>query len=210
MKDELYKYAELFSTQEDDILKNLYRETNIKFINPRMISGHLQGKFLEMISKVSSPSRILEIGTFTGYSAICLAKGLKTGGILHTIEIDAELEDTALKFFSLSGLENQIIMHIGDAKNIIPEINEIFDIVFIDGDKESYPDYYALVFDKVRSGGLIIADNVLWGGKVLSEPSNKDKETKAIMKFNEIAKNDERVENFILPLRDGLNICIKK
>lgn len=210
MTEELSRYSEVFSKQEDEILKDLFRETNIKHINPRMISGHLQGKFLEMISRISSPDRILEIGTFTGYSAICLARGLKAGGVLHTIEIDPELEDIAMKYFRLSGTENNIILHIGDARLILPEINEIFDIVFIDGDKEYYPDYYRLVFNKVRSGGIIIADNVLWGGKVLNEPSLKDKETLAIMEFNEMVKNDERVENFILPLRDGLNICLKK
>lgn len=209
MNDELIRYAELFSQEEDDILKSLHRETNIKHINPRMLSGHLQGKFLEMISRISCPERILEIGTFTGYSAICLARGLRKTGILHTIEIDRELEDIASKYFNLSGLEKSIIQHFGDAREKIPEINEKFDIVFIDADKENYSIYYQLVFEKVKNGGLIIADNVLWGGKVLNIPSPKDIETNGIIEFNNLVKNDKRVENFILPFRDGLNICRK-
>jgi predicted O-methyltransferase YrrM len=209
MNEALIKYAEMLSKDEDVILNKLNRETHIKHIHPRMLSGHLQGKFLEMISCIYNPEKILEIGTYTGYSAICLAKGLKNAGVLHTIEIDPELEEIAKKYFSLSGFEKSIIMHIGDAMDVINTMDEIFDIVFIDGDKENYPEYYKLLYNRVKTGGLIIADNVLWGGKVVNEPAANDKETKGIIEFNELVKNDKRVENFLLPFRDGIMICRK-
>jgi len=209
MNKELIAYAENNSDDENEILKKLYRETNIKHINPEMLSGHLQGKFFEALSKMVKPERILEIGTFTGYSAICLAKGLSIKGILHTIEVDPELEEIATRYFKLSGMEDKIRMHIGDAKSVITEIDDFFDLVYIDADKINYLNYYKLIFDKVKKGGFIIADNVLWHGKVLNNPDNIDKETNGIIEFNNFVKNDIRVENFILPFRDGLMIIRK-
>lgn len=198
------------SDKEDPILAELYRETNLKVLNPRMLSGHLQGKVLEMISKMINPEKILEIGTFTGYSAICLAKGLKETGILHTIEINDELEDLISKYLQKSGLENKIKLHFGDARKIIPEINEKFDLVFIDADKREYLEYYNIILEYVKPGGFILADNVLWNGKVIKQGSPEDLHTKCIIEFNEFIKNDNRIEKVILPLRDGLTLIRKK
>jgi len=175
-----------------------------------MLSGHLQGKILEMISKMIQPEKILEIGTYTGYSAICLAKGIKKGGKLHTIEINDELEDIVLKYIKKAGLTEVVSNHFGNALEIIPEINEMFDLVFIDGDKREYLKYYHMVFDHVKPGGFILADNVLWSGKVIELDSPDDEYTKGIFDFNEYLKNDSRVEKVILPLRDGLTLIRKK
>ena len=198
------------SDKEDPILAELNRETNLKILRPRMLSGHLQGKILEMISKMINPERILELGTYTGYSAICLAKGLKENGILHTIEINDELEGIISKYLVKSGLENKVKLHFGDVRKIVPEINEQFDLVFIDADKREYLDYYNLVFNHVKPGGFLLADNVLWGGKVIESESLDDEYTKGIFDFNEFIKNDDRVEKVILPLRDGLMLIRKK
>lgn len=195
---------------EDPVLQELNRETNLKILRPRMLSGHLQGKILEMISKMIHPEKILELGTYTGYSAICLAKGLKENGKLHTIELNDELEDFILKYFKKAGIENKATLHIGDAKSIIKEINEQFDLVFIDADKREYVDYYNLVFDYVKSGGFILADNVLWSGKVIEMETPDDEYTKGIFDFNDFIKNDDRIEKVILPLRDGLTLIRKK
>ena len=198
------------SDKEDSVLAELNRETNLKILRPRMLSGHLQGKVLEMISKMINPEKILELGTYTGYSAICLAKGLKESGILHSIEINDELEDFILKYLRKAEIENKVKLHFGNAIKIIPEINDKFDLVFIDADKREYLEYYHSVFDFVKPGGFILADNVLWSGKVIELESPDDEYTKGIFEFNEFIKNDDRVEKVILPLRDGLTLIRKK
>jgi len=195
---------------EDEILKELDRETNLNVIGARMISGHLQGQMLTMLSKMIHPKYILELGTFTGYSAICLAKGLQEGGKLITIEIDDELENIAKKYFEKAGVQQKIIQKIGSALEIIPTLNDTFDLVFIDAHKPEYPAYYEAVIAKVKSGGYIIADNTLWSGKVLDKPVPDDYQTLGIIQFNEIVKNDSRIEKVILPLRDGMTIIRKK
>jgi predicted O-methyltransferase YrrM len=195
---------------EDEILKELDRETNLKVIGGRMISGHLQGQVLTMLSKMIQPKNILEIGTFTGYSAICLAKGLQKNGKLITIEINDELESFASKYFKKAGLTDCIEQRIGSAIDIIPTLNQTFDLVFIDADKREYTEYFQLVFDKVSSGGYIIADNTLWSGKVLETPATDDHFTKGIIDFNTFIKNNNRIEKVILPLRDGMTIIRKK
>ena len=166
MEKELDKYIREHSTPEDKVLEELYRQTHLYVVNPNMASGHIQGKFLEMLSYMIHPSRILEIGTYTGYSAICLARGLKSGGQLHTIEINDELNEMSTHYFALAGVADRVTLHTGRAQDVIPEMKYIFDLVFIDGDKREYCEYYDLVFEKVRKGGFIIADNVLWGGKI--------------------------------------------
>lgn len=198
------------SDKEDPVLQELNRETNLKILRPRMLSGHLQGKILEMISKMIQPEKILELGTYTGYSAICLAKGMKENGTLHTIEINDELEDFILKYFKKAGIDNKVKLHIGDAKSIIKEIDEQFDLVFIDADKREYLEYYNIVLDHLKPGGFILADNVLWSGKVIEMDTPDDEYTKGIFDFNDFIKNDERIEKVILPLRDGLTLIRKK
>ena len=193
---------------EETLLYELFRETQLKVLHPRMISGQLQGRLLTMISQMISPKHILEIGTYTGYSAICLAKGLVHGGVLQTIELNDELEDIIHKYFKKDELKN-VNLHIGDALKIIPSLNETFDLVFIDGDKTEYLDYYHAVFDKVRKGGFILADNVLWSGKVVEAVDNNDKQTKGLVQFNDFVKNDTRIEKMILPIRDGLFLIRK-
>jgi caffeoyl-CoA O-methyltransferase len=207
---DILKYAEEHSSPEPDLLKELNRETHVKMVYPRMLSGHLQGRLLSMISRMVRPERILEIGTFTGYSAICLAEGLNEIGQLHCIEINPEFEEIILKYFRKASISDMISLHIGDARKIIPEMDEVFDIVFLDADKEQYTEYYKLVFDKVRPGGYILADNVLWGGKVLNKESVKDKETEGIKEFNNFVMNDSRVEQILLPFRDGIMVIRKK
>lgn len=210
MKKELENYILAHTGAEEPILAELARETHIKTMFPRMLSGHLQGKFLEMVSHMINPTAILEIGTFTGYSAICLARGLKDGGVLHTIDVDPELEPLAKDYFERAGLQDKIVQHIGDALEIIPSFDNAFDLVFIDADKENYLNYYHLVFDKVKTGGFILADNALWDGKVLLLDGKLDKETKGIKEFNEFVHKDDRVENMLLPLRDGIIMLRKK
>lgn len=207
VSEEINAYCEASSKPQADVLKELERETHLNMLYPQMLSGHLQGKFLSMVSVLLQPQAILEIGTFTGYSAICLASGLSEGGVMHTIEADEELEGTILRFFKKAGVEKKIMLHIGKAAEVIPTLNMQFDLVFIDADKESYPLYYDLVFDKVRKGGFIIADNALWSGKVLNE--KRDAETSGIHTFNQKALNDNRVENVLLPLRDGVMLVRK-
>lgn len=208
--EKIEKYALAFSQPESEVLKKLNRDTHAKVLMPRMLSGHMQGNLLNMLSKMIRPEQILEIGTYTGYSAICLAQGLKENGRLHTIDINEELEKMVRSFFGEAGLSNKINYHIGNALSIIPTINETFDLVFIDADKKNYAAYYDLVFDKVRSGGFIIADNVLWSGKVLEDKNKMDADTKAIHDYNEKVHNDDRVEHMLLPVRDGLMIARKK
>jgi len=196
------------STPEDPVLEDLYRQTHLRFVNPNMVCGHLQGRFLEMISKMINPSNILEIGTFTGYSAICLSKGLKPEGRLYTIESNDELADFTRFYFVKAGVDNKIEQITGRAQEIIPELNLIFDLVYIDGDKREYCDYFNLIADKVKTGGYIIADNVLWGGKAINIDSD-DAQTKGIIEFNEMIKIQKNIENIILPVRDGVMIIRK-
>ena len=194
---------------EEDYLNELDRETHQKVLHARMLSGHLQGQILSMISCMVKPRYILEIGTFTGYSALCLAKGLAEGGKLHTIEIDDELELISKKYFLKSGMSDRIIQHIGDAHQIIPTINQLFDLIFIDADKRDYCDYYYLIFDHIPVGGFILADNVFWDGKVVDPESASEEQTRGILKFNDLIQNDPRVRNVILPVRDGIMLVQK-
>ncbi|MFP4288694.1 MAG: O-methyltransferase [Bacteroidales bacterium] len=207
---DIEKYSLDHTSDESEVLKLLNRETHAKILRPRMLSGHMQGKLLEMISKMLQPFRILEIGTYTGYSAICLASGLQKGGKIHTIDHNPELEDFTRSFFQKADLEQSVIYHIGEAKNVLLQIDEIFDLVFIDADKENYIHYYETSMDKLRTGGVILADNVLWDGKVLNLRNTNDPEAHAIAKFNEHVQNDSRVENIMLPFRDGLSLIRKK
>lgn len=208
--DPLQYYIDSFSSDEDELLYELNRETHLKVLNPRMLSGPVQGRFLEFISRILQPEKILEIGTFTGYSAICLARGLRPGGKLITIEKNDELRAFPEKYFSRAGLQDRIDLRIGNALEIIPALTDEFDLVFLDGDKTEYLKYYQQVTEKLRKGGIIIADNVLWGGKVVGTNEDNDPETLSIKKFNEYVKNDPSVENVILSIRDGLNIIRKK
>ncbi len=210
MEKEILQYIINHTDREDDVLAKLSRETHLKTVQPRMLSGHYQGKLLEFISKMIHPEKILEIGTFTGYSAICLAKGLKDGGLLYTIEVNDERENIIKKYIEKSGMESKIKLLIGDAKDIIPKFEETFDLVFIDADKSEYLGYYKAVTDKVRKGGFIIADNVLWDGKVIENIQEDDESTKGIVSFNDFVRNDKRVEKIILPIRDGLMLIRKK
>ena len=207
--DNILNYSISKSEKESKLLNDLYRETYLKVLNPRMISGHYQGRILSLISKIISPKKILEIGTYTGYSAICLCEGLDNDGVLHTIDNNKELIEIQNKYFKKANLTNKIVQHSGDAKNILPSLDEEFDIVFIDADKESYPEYYDLIINKVSSGGIIIADNILWSGKILEKVGKDDQATKSIIEFNNKIAQDDRVKNIILPIRDGLNIVRK-
>jgi len=202
--DLLNDYAARHSTPEDAILLQLNRETNLSTVYPNMCSGSQQGKLLEMLSRMIIPARIMEIGTFTGYSAICMARGLAPGGLLHTMDLNDETSAIAAKYFKLAGMTDRIIFHLGDARSVIPKLHESFDLVFIDGDKKQYLDYYHLVMPTLKSGGFILADNVLWGGKILYPVKSHDKETQGIIDFNTFVSEDVRVEKLLLPLRDGL------
>ena len=207
--DKLEKYIVDKSKPENDLLAELNRETHLKVLMPRMLSGHIQGKLLTSIADMFKPLRILEIGTYTGYSAICFAIGMPEEGIIHTIEKNDELESFAKSYFKKAGFEKKIKLHIGDALDIIPKIDEKFDLISIDGDKRQYLDYYHKVFPKLKKGGYILADNVLWDGKVVQEIKQNDTYTKGIMAFNDYVREDKKVESFILPIRDGL-FFIKK
>ncbi len=209
MNDAIYQYVLEHTEAESALLKELSHETYQKIYHPRMLSGHLQGKILTMFSYMISPQRILEIGTYTGYSTLCLAEGLAPNGILHTIEINDELEDFINKYINRSPLSSKIILHFGDALNIIPALNETFDLVFMDGDKRQYREYFELVIDRTRQNGFIVIDNVLWNGKVIN-PEEKDEYTESVRKFNDFVHNDKRVENVMLPVRDGITLLRKK
>ena len=208
--NKLEKYILENIDPEDEILRELDRETHLKVLGARMLSGHLQGQVLTMLSKMIKPENILEIGTFTGYSAICLAKGLSKNGKLVTIEIDDELESFAQKYFSKSEFKSKITHLTGSALQIVPFLKETFDLVFIDGNKREYLAYYHLVFDKLKKGGFIVIDNTLWNEKIFDTPSPDDSQTIGIMEFNSYVKNDGRVEKVILPIRDGMTIIRKK
>jgi caffeoyl-CoA O-methyltransferase len=203
------QYTSDFTTAETDTLAALNRETHLKVDLPVMLSGHLQGAVLSMLSHMAKPRCILEVGTYTGYSAICLAQGLAPDGLLHTIDINEELEDMCFRYFCKAGLEKKIIQHTGKAADIISGLNETFDLVFIDADKVNYSLYYDLVFDKVPVGGFILADNVLYDGEVILPQDEQSKNAKAIHAFNEKVRGDERVEQVLLPVRDGIMIARK-
>lgn len=208
IKDDLQDLLLKFCEPENDLLQRIDRETHLKVLMPRMLSGHYQGRVLSMLSKLISPRRILEIGTFTGYATLCLAEGLSTDGLLYTLDINEELEDRVRGYFAASSFDNQIKYILGDATRTVNELDETFDLVFIDADKKNNGTYYDLIFDRVRSGGLIIVDNVLWSGKVLT--NQQDKDTRNISTFNDKVAADTRVEKLILPVRDGLFIIRKK
>lgn len=211
LDEDLQQYCDDHTSPEPEVLKKLNRETHANVMMPRMLSGHMQGRALAMFSQMIQPKRILEIGTYTGYSAICMAEGLAEDGMLHTIDINEELEDLVKHYVTEAGMENKITCYVGNAMEIIPVLNETYDLVFIDADKINYSNYFDLVIEKVRSGGFLIADNVLWSGKVLEKYRKKlDKDTEALLKFNEKVQLDERVENVLLPIRDGLLIMRKK
>lgn len=195
---------------EDAVLTELTRQTHLKVLRSRMLSGHLQGQLLYLLVKMLNPKRILEIGTFTGYSAICMAKGMPEGGLLHTIEINDELCPLIESFIHKSGNNGRIQLHQGSAIDIVPTLNETFDLVFMDGDKREYPAYYPLIMAKLRPGGVILADNVLWDGKVIQALDPNDRYTKGILEFNDMVRDDQRVEKVILPIRDGITLIRKK
>lgn len=205
INQELQHYAEQHTSEENDVLKKINRDTHANVLMPRMLSGHLQGRVLSMLSHMIKPHRILEIGTYTGYSALCLMEGLSPGGKLITIDINEELEQKVRGYFA--SFENRIDYKIGNALHIIPTLNETFDLVFIDADKSNYCNYFDLVIEKVRPGGFILADNVLWSGKVLSK--NPDGDTRSIIAFNNKIQNDSRAENVLLPIRDGIMMIRK-
>jgi predicted O-methyltransferase YrrM len=205
----LEEYIENHTTPEPELLYELRRKTFLHTPYPRMLSGHVQGHFLEMISRMISPAAILEIGTFTGYSAICLAKGLSKGGKLHTIEAEPAYAEIAGKYFRKAGLDDCIVLHEGDALDIILRLDVAFDLVFIDAAKEHYSDYYHAVFNKMKPGGFILADNALWDGRVLEGDKAGDPETRGIIRFNEEIQADDRVENVLLSLRDGVMLIRK-
>ncbi|RLD82791.1 MAG: methyltransferase [Bacteroidetes bacterium] len=206
LSDKIDRYAIDHTQKEPELLQKLNKETWQKALVPRMLSGHYQGRVLSMISKLVNPKNILEIGTYTGYSALCLAEGMQKNGVLHTIDHNEELEYLQHKFFNASAYKDQIKTYVGEALEIIPKIKDKFDLVFIDADKENYKNYYHLVIDKINPGGVILSDNVLWSGKVIETPNPKDKETIALIEFNKLLVNDPKIETVLLPIRDGLTI----
>ncbi|TMM56127.1 methyltransferase domain-containing protein [Maribacter algarum] len=207
LSDALDNYIKDNSENEPELLQELTRETHLKVIQPRMITGHFQGRVLSMLSKLIYPKNILEIGTYTGYSAICLAEGLQKDGQLHTIDVNEELTSLQRKYFDKSGYGNQIIQHTGDALAIIPKLDMIFDLVFIDAEKKSYDAYFEAAIQKTRPGSVILSDNVLWSGKVVEPLDPKDKATKVLLDYNKKLKEDSRVETVLLPIRDGITLC---
>lgn len=196
--------------EEGDLLKNLNRDAHVNLLRPRMLSGHLQGRLLKMLCRLVQPKYILELGTYTAYATLCLAEGAPDDAEIHTLEMNDELEDFIMKYLHQTKLQDKIHLHLGDALEIIPTLDYVFDLVFIDANKRTYVEYYNLIFDKVRSGGLIIADNTLWDGKILDIPKPSDKQTIGIQQFNDLIARDERVEKVILPMRDGLTLIRKK
>lgn len=210
ISDQLENYIESHSENEPVLLQQLSRETHQKILQPRMLSGHYQGRVLSILSKLINPKYILEIGTYTGYSSLCLAEGLQKEGELHTIDNNEELVDFQRRYFDKSSFGNQIHQHLGNASDIIPKLKPNFDIVFIDADKVNYSNYFHLIMDKLNPGGIILSDNVLWSGKVLEPLKKDDLSTEAIMAYNKLLKDDDRVETILLPIRDGLTISRKK
>lgn len=206
LPEKIDNYVVKHSQQEPEILKELSKETWQKVLNPRMLSGAFQGRVLSMISKLMQPKTILEIGTYTGYSALCLAEGLSTNGKIITIDKNEELETLQNKYFKKSGFRNQIEQKVGNALEIIPNIEDKFDLVFIDADKSNYINYFHLIIDKMNSGGIILSDNVLWSGKVVEELNPKDIDTKVLLEYNKLLNFDSRIETVLLPIRDGLTV----
>ena len=209
INEHLEDYIIKHSQQEPRILKDLNRETNLKVLQPRMISGAHQGRLLSIISKIISPTKILEIGTFTGYSTLCLSEGLTKGGRIHTVDINEELYDFQRKYFKKSPFNDNIIQHLGNALEIIPTMDNNFDLIFLDADKNNYPEYLDVLISKLKIGGVLLSDNVLWDGKVLNPISEKDISTKAIVKYNKLLSQREDMDTVILPIRDGLTISRK-
>ena len=207
LPESLENYITLHSENEPDILGELTRETHLKVVQPRMITGHYQGRVLSMLSKIIRPRRILEIGTYTGYSAICLAEGLPDDGLLHTIDINEELSEIQRKYFDRSGFGDKIIQHTGDALKIIPDLDQVIDLVFIDAEKKMYDAYFEAVIKKTKSGSIILTDNVLWSGKVIEPLDKKDIVTRNLLAYNKKLKSDPRVETVLLSIRDGLTLC---
>ena len=208
--DKLNEYLINHSEKEPELLSNLNRETNLKVLQPRMISGTYQGRLLSVISKIINPKKILEIGTFTGYSTLCLAEGLHENGEIHTIDINEELYDLQRKYFKKSSFNNNITQHLGNALDIIPKLDHDFDLIFLDADKINYPKYLDILIVRLKKGGVLLSDNVLWDGKVLNEISQKDKSTKAIVKYNKLLNSRSDMDSVILPIRDGITISRKK
>jgi predicted O-methyltransferase YrrM len=206
ISEELENYVEQHSQNEPELLVKLFKETHQKILQPRMLSGHFQGRVLSMLSKIINPKNILEIGTYTGYAALCLAEGIQKEGTLDTIDVKEELVSIQQKYFDLSPWKGQIITHLGDALEIIPTLNKKYDLVFIDADKENYINYFNMIVPIMNKGGIILSDNVLWSGKVLEELNPKDMSTKILLEYNQLVNNDERVETVLLPIRDGLTV----
>jgi predicted O-methyltransferase YrrM len=206
---ELAHYAGIHTSQESELLARINRETHLEVLQPRMLSGHIQGRLLSLLSSLLKPKRILEIGTYTGYSALCLAEGLPDDGTLITIDVNEELQARVQGYFNDSSYKHQIEYHIGDAMELIPTLPDMWDLVFIDADKKNYLNYYDLVIERMNPGGIILADNILWSGKVIDEAA-QDRETVLLRKYNELIQADERVENILLPIRDGIMVARKK
>lgn len=209
-EDVLEEYISAHIEPEGELLSALYRETNLKLLNPRMASGHIQGRLLKMLVSMLNPARVLEIGTFTGYATLCMAEGLKDGAVIHTVEIDDELENLITGWISRSPFADRIRLHIGNALDVVPQLGLQFDMMFMDGEKREYPLYYENLLDFVRPGGYILADNTLWDGHVADKAYDRDEQTVAIRKFNDMVASDSRVEVAMIPIRDGLTIIRKK
>lgn len=209
-EDRLEEYISAHIQPESSLLKRIYRETNLKMLNPRMASGHIQGRLLKMLVSMIGPQLVLEVGTFTGYATLCIAESLPEGGTVHTVEIDDELEDFIRKGFGDSPFSDRIILHIGDALETVPKLGLVFDMIFLDAEKREYPDYYAVLMDYLKPGGYMLADNTLWDGHVVDSSYDSDPQTMAVKRFNDIAAADERVEVAMIPIRDGLTIIRKK
>jgi predicted O-methyltransferase YrrM len=208
--EKLDEYLINHSEKEPELLSNLNRETNLKVLQPRMISGAYQGRLLSLISKIINPKKILEIGTFTGYSTLCLAEGLRENGEIHTLDINEELYSLQRKYFKKSSFNSNIIQHLGNALDIIPKLDQDFDLIFLDADKINYPKYLDILIVRLKKGGVLLSDNVLWDGKVLNQISQKDKSTKAIVEYNKLLNNRKDMDSVILPIRDGITLSRKK
>ena len=206
LSEELENYVAQHSQSEPELLAKLNRETHQKILQPRMLSGHFQGRVLSMLSKIISPKNILEVGTYTGYATLCLAEGLTENGTIDTVDNNEELFDFQKKYFEQSVWKNQIVQHLGNALEIIPALNKKYDLVFIDADKENYINYFQMIVPMMNKGGIILSDNVLWSGKILGEVKANDKSTKTLLEYNKLVNEDERVETVLLPIRDGLTV----